>query len=49
MKTWLAVIVAFLASLSWPKPPASHTQVVVLGTGSPLLDPERSGPAVVLW
>jgi ribonuclease BN (tRNA processing enzyme) len=48
MKTWLAVIVAFLASLSWPQPPASHTQVVVLGTGTPLPDPERSGPAVAV-
>jgi ribonuclease BN (tRNA processing enzyme) len=48
MKTWLAVIVAFLGSLSWPQPPASHTQVVVLGTGTPLPDPERSGPAVAV-
>jgi len=48
MKTWLAVIVAFLGSLSWPQPPAAHTQVVVLGTGTPLPDPERSGPAVAV-
>jgi len=26
----------------------SHTQVVVLGTGTPLADPERSGPAVAV-
>src|SRR5712692_6771968 len=26
----------------------AHTQVVVLGTGTPLADPERSGPAVAV-
>ena len=28
--------------------PASGTQVVVLGTGTPSADPERSGPAVAV-
>src|SRR5712692_7145326 len=28
--------------------PTSRTQVVVLGTGTPLADPERSGPAVAV-
>src|SRR5262245_35468935 len=27
------------------KPPASRTQVVLLGTGTPPADPDRSGPA----
>jgi ribonuclease BN (tRNA processing enzyme) len=27
---------------------STHTQVVVLGTGTPLADPERSGPAVAI-
>ena len=28
--------------------PATGTQVVMLGTGTPLADPERSGPAVAI-
>jgi ribonuclease BN (tRNA processing enzyme) len=31
-----------------PAPQATGTQVVVLGTGTPLADPERSGPAVAV-
>lgn len=30
------------------KPTATPTQVVILGTGTPLADPERSGPAVAV-
>ena len=29
-------------------PPAQHTRVVLLGTGNPGLDPERSGPATAI-
>jgi ribonuclease BN (tRNA processing enzyme) len=31
-----------------PAPPASHTQVVLLGTGTPRADPQRSGPATAI-
>jgi ribonuclease BN (tRNA processing enzyme) len=38
------------AGLAQEKPASTgaHTQVVVLGTGTPLADPERSGPAVAV-
>ena len=38
------------AGLAQEKPASAgaHTQVVVLGTGTPLADPERSGPAVAV-
>ena len=59
MKTllWRCVVVcsAFL-SCSWtgavghaaPPPAGQHTQVVMLGTGTPVADPDRSGPAVAI-
>jgi hypothetical protein len=31
-----------------PPPPAGRTQVVLLGTGNPGLDPDRSGPATAI-
>jgi ribonuclease BN (tRNA processing enzyme) len=31
-----------------PTPPASHTQIVLLGTGNPVPDPDRSGPATAI-
>ena len=31
-----------------PKGPASRTQVVLLGTGTPPADPDRSGPATAV-
>jgi len=44
---WLAA-----ATLSGQQPPAEHptsrTQVVLLGTGTPALDPDRSGPATAV-
>jgi len=36
------------AGFAEEKKPAAGTQVVVLGTGTPLADPERSGPAVAV-
>ena len=47
----LAAAVALLATHSPaqtpapPAPPASRTQVVLLGTATPAIDPDRSGPA----
>jgi ribonuclease BN (tRNA processing enzyme) len=31
-----------------PSPQASHTQIVLLGTGNPVPDPDRSGPATAI-
>jgi ribonuclease BN (tRNA processing enzyme) len=36
------------AAAQGPENPANHTQVVVLGTGNPNADPDRSGPAVAV-
>lgn len=46
----VAVMVADGATFAQEKrlSPATRTQVVVLGTGTPLADPERSGPAVAI-
>jgi ribonuclease BN (tRNA processing enzyme) len=51
----LAALFAFalLATAAAPSPaasgsPASKTQVVILGTGTPVADPEASGPAVAI-
>jgi ribonuclease BN (tRNA processing enzyme) len=43
-----AALLLLLTAFSWPQTPLSHTQVVVLGTGTPLPDPERSGPSVAV-
>ena len=48
---WLVLILATaLTGLAREKTesPSRRTQVVVLGTGTPLADPERSGPAVAV-
>jgi ribonuclease BN (tRNA processing enzyme) len=42
------VLGAQFAAMQVPPSPGSRTQVVVLGTGTPLADPERSGPAVAV-
>ncbi len=48
----IAVISVAAATLSAQQPPAahptSHTQVVLLGTGTPAIDPDRSGPATAV-
>jgi ribonuclease BN (tRNA processing enzyme) len=45
----LAVAVAMsFAGVAQESPAGASTQVVVLGTGTPLADPERSGPAVAV-
>src|SRR5712692_2270047 len=35
-------------ALGLPAQQASHTQIVLLGTGTPAADPERSGPATAI-
>jgi ribonuclease BN (tRNA processing enzyme) len=42
------MIVTTIFSQEPLKPSATRTQVVILGTGTPLADPERSGPAVAV-
>src|SRR5205809_7038750 len=48
----IAVISVAAATLSAQQPPTahptSHTQIVLLGTGTPAIDPDRSGPATAL-
>jgi ribonuclease BN (tRNA processing enzyme) len=45
-------IILFVATSFWPalaqEKPASQTQVVLLGTGTPLPDPERAGPCTAI-
>ena len=50
MRTVLAVFALFATqAVTPPSPaPASRTQVVLLGTGSPPADPQRSGPATAI-
>ncbi len=51
MKRNLIFTVAVLAALSlraFADEQATHTQVVILGTGNPSADPERSGPALAI-
>jgi ribonuclease BN (tRNA processing enzyme) len=43
---WLLSVAAFLPTLAVAQPP--RTQVVMLGTGTPIPDPDRSGPAVAI-
>src|SRR5213083_823444 len=51
LKTIVVISVA-ATTLSAQQPPAahptSHTQVVLLGTGTPAIDPDRSGPATAV-
>src|SRR5205085_9080579 len=48
----MVVITVAAATLSAQRPPAAHptsrTQVVLLGTGTPAIDPDRSGPATAV-
>src|SRR5712692_8741593 len=45
----LAILSTALAAHQQPTtPPTSHTQIVLLGTGNPPADPERSGPATAI-
>lgn len=49
MHRWLIPAVLLCACAAAAQiSPASHTQVVVLGTGNPNADPDRSGPAVAI-
>lgn len=49
MTTWsMAPLLALAVVLTVPQPLAGQTRVVVLGTGTPNPDPERSGPAVAV-
>ena len=44
--TVYALVLCACYALAWNSPaPGTHTQVVILGTGNPNADPERSGPA----
>jgi ribonuclease BN (tRNA processing enzyme) len=44
----LAVVTLYSAVGRQVPPSASHTQVVLLGTGTPRADPQRSGPATAI-
>ena len=49
--TVVVLMVAALNVLAQTKPteiPKTHTQVVLLGTGNPAPDPDRSGPATAI-
>src|ERR1700736_3250604 len=46
---WSAILTAPLGAQQQSSPdPASKTQVVLLGTGNPFPDPDRSGPATAI-
>ncbi len=44
---FLAALLSFVTTATLAQSP-SKTQVVILGTGTPVLDPDRSGPAVAV-
>ena len=44
----LLIFSTYLTAQQQVKQPASHTQVVLLGTGNPPADPDRSGPATAI-
>ena len=50
--TRLSLLLAFVAgcaaSHAPPSPPPPRTQIVILGTGTPIADPERQGPSVAI-
>ncbi len=46
--TFVAAILALPLIAQQPTAPASHTQIVLLGTGNPPADPDRSGPATAI-
>jgi hypothetical protein len=46
---WSAILTASLSAQQQSSPdPPSKTQVVLLGTGNPFPDPDRSGPATAI-
>src|ERR1700675_2121938 len=46
---WLVVITSYsVAGQHLPATVAGHTQIVLLGTGTPRADPQRSGPATAV-
>ena len=46
---WIVIFASSVAAQQIPdKAPASKTQVVLLGTGNPFPDPDRSGPATAI-
>jgi ribonuclease BN (tRNA processing enzyme) len=45
---WCTAMLPFGASMAQAPATASRTQVVILGTGTPNADPDRSGPAVAI-
>lgn len=44
----LMSLIAFSVNQAQPTPTTSEARVVMLGTGSPVADPTRSGPAVAI-
>ncbi len=48
MKSWLALLAITLPLMHTTPQPALRTQVVMLGTGTPIPNPDRSGPAVAV-
>jgi ribonuclease Z len=44
----LVVAASFAVAQPSPEPPSSRTKLVLLGTGTPGLDPDRSGPATAV-
>jgi len=46
--SFLAFLASWLLSGAAPVTPSVHTEVVLLGTGTPNADPDRSGPAVAV-
>src|SRR3954469_3949193 len=46
--SFLAFLASWLLSGAAPVTPPVHTEVVLLGTGTPNADPDRSGPAVAV-
>jgi ribonuclease BN (tRNA processing enzyme)/acetyl esterase/lipase len=45
---WLDAIIPLRSASQTPKESATRTKVVLLGTGTPILDPDRSGPATAI-
>jgi ribonuclease BN (tRNA processing enzyme) len=43
----ILLLTAFLCAPAFSQRP-SHTQLVILGTGTPIIDPDRSGPSVAV-
>jgi len=45
---WLGIITAVRSPSQGPEKPTTRTKVVLLGTGTPVPDPDRSGPATLI-